>query len=188
MKEKVISRTIESTKASVVFFNTTDKKMFSVENIFSGKLAKEDILKIARKEETETVKAVFVDSVETDSKLYGMKESDFIAKAVVLDERTAKIDGEKLITRSIENSIVTYLAFNVSTMAMETKSVFFSGKVDEATALKELRTTETDTMKIVHVEKIESDSKLYAVKESVFLEYAFELPPRMANDEKETEA
>lgn len=187
MKEKIISRTIESTKATVLFFNAEDKKMFPVENVFSGKLSKEDVLKIARKEETDTIKAVFVDSVEVQSKLYGMKESDFIAKAVVLDDRTAKLDGEKLITRSIENSIVSYLAFNVSTMTMETRKVFFSGKIDKATALKELRSDETDTMKIVDVSSIESDSNLYAVKESVFLEYAFELPPR-SNNEKEEEA
>lgn len=187
MKEKVISRTIESTKATVLFFNAEDKKMFPVENVFSGKLSKEDVLKIARKEETESIKAVFVDSVETESKLYGMKESDFISKAVVLDDRTARLDGEKLITRSIENSIVSYLAFNVSSMAMETRKAFFSGKVDKATALKELRNDETDSIKIVDVSGIESDNKLYAVKESVFLEYAFELPSR-TNTEKEEEA
>ena len=187
MKEKIISRTIESTKATVLFFNAEDKKMFPVENVFSGKLSKEDILKIARKEETETIKAVFVESVESDSKLYGMKESDFISKAVVLDDRTAKLDGEKLITRSIENTKVSYLAFNVSTMTMETKQQFFSGKVDKTTALKELRSMETETVKIVDVSNLESYSKLYAVKESVFLEYAYELPPRM-NSEKEEEA
>ena len=187
MKEKVISRTIESTKATVLFFNAEDKKMYPVENVFSGKLSKEDVLKIARKEETEAIKAVFVDSVDTESKLYGMKESDFISKAVVLDDRTSKLDGEKLITRSIENSIVSYLAFNVLNMTMETKQVFFSGKVDKASALKELRNDETETMKIIDVTEIKSDSKLYAVKENTFLEYAFELPPR-TNNEKEEEA
>lgn len=187
MKEKIISRTIESTKATVLFFNAEDKKMFPVENVFSGKLSKEDVLKIARKEETEAIKAVYVDSVETESKLYGMKESVFIEKAIVLDDRTARLDGEKLITRSIENSIVSYLAFNVSTMAMETRKAFFSGKVDKATALKELRNDETESIKIVDVSGIESDNKLYAVKESVFLEYAYELPPR-TNTEKEEEA
>ena len=63
MKEKIISRTIESTKATVLFFNAEDKKMFPVEDVFSGKLSKEDVLKIARKEETESIKAWGGDTV-----------------------------------------------------------------------------------------------------------------------------
>ena len=109
-----------------------------------------------------------------------MKESVFIKNGFVLDERTVKVDGEKIITRSIESTIVTFNAFDVNKMQMTTGTEYFSGKVNVETALKTLRTMESDTFKIVRVEKVESDVKLYAVKESVFLEYSFELPPRMA--------
>lgn len=188
MKEKIISRTIESTTATILVFNAKENKLSEIVKSFSGNVNSEDILKNARKtEETEEQKIVMVKSIDVTSKLYGMKESQFIAKGFVLDERTAKVDGEKIITRSIESSIVHFKAFNVSKMEMVNATEYFSGKVNAENALKALRDVETEDIKIVMVDSVESDVKLYAIKESVFLEYAFELPPRM-NNEKEEEA
>ena len=187
MKEKIVSRTIESTKAVVSVFDVKNNKMYPIERIFSGKVNAEEALKICRKEETDEIKVVFVSNLETISKLYGLKESTFIEKGFQLDERTAKVDGEKIITRSIESTIVTFKGFDVRKMEMKTGTEYFSGKVNAETALKTLREMESDDFKVVMVEKVESDVKLYAIKESVYLEYAFELPPR-TTEEKEEEA
>ena len=181
MKEKIISRTMESTKANVVCFDVAKNAMVEKEYIFSGKMDKDAVLKTVRSmDETPEFIPTFTKECNVESKLYGMKESVFIKKGFVLDERTAKVDGEKIITRSIESTIVTFNAFDVNKMQMSTGTEYFSGKVTAETALKTLRTLESDTFKIVRVEKVESDVKLYAIKESVFLEYSFELPPRMA--------
>ena len=187
MKERVISRTIESTKATIVKFNKAENKLFDDEKIFSGKMSLDDAFKAARKEETSEYPVVMIKSVELTSKLYGMKENDFIQHGFILDERTAKVDGEKIITRSITASVVTFKAFDTSKMEMITKREYFSGKPTTDDALKTLRTMETDTMKVVMVEGIETVTNLYAIKESTFLEYAYELPPRMAQNEDENE-
>lgn len=187
MKEKIITRTIESTKAVVSVFDVKNNKMFSVERNFSGKVTAEEALKTCRKEETEEIKVVYVSNLESVSKLYGMKESVFITKGIVLDGRAAKIDGEKIITRSIESTIVTFKAFDVRKMEIKTATEYFSGKVNAESALKTLRDMESEELKIVMVEKVESDVKLYAMKETDFLDYAFELPPR-TTEEKEEEA
>ena len=187
MKEKTITRTIESTKAVVTVFDVKNNKMFSIDRNFSGKVTAEEALKTCRKEETEEIKVVYVSNLESVSKLYGMKESVFIAKGIILDGRAAKIDGEKIITRSIESTIVTFKAFDVRKMEMKTSTEYFSGKVTAETALKTLRDMESEELKIVMVEKVESDVKLYAIKETDFLDYAFELPPR-TTEEKEEEA
>ena len=188
MKEKIITRTIESTKATVSVFDVKNNKMFPIEKTFSGKVNSEEALKACRKEETDEIKVVFVSNLETISKLYGMKESVFIEKGFVLDERAAKVDGEKIITRSIESTIVSFKAFNVRKMSMESAIEYFSGKVNAETALKTLRDMESDDYKIVMVDSVKSDVKLYAIKESVFLEYGYELPPRAVESEKEEEA
>ena len=188
MKEKVISRTIESTTATILKYNAVESKLSDYVKTFSGNVSADDILKSARKtDETETDKILMVKSVEVTSKLYGMKESQFIAKGFALDERTAKVDGEKIITRSIESTIVHFKAFHVGKMELVNAKEYFSGKVTAENALKALREMETDDIKIAMVDSVESDVKLYAIKESVFLEYAYELPPRM-NNEKEEEA
>lgn len=187
MKEKVITSTIESTNAKVAVFDVASNKMYNIEKTFSGKVSKDDVLKVVRKEETEEIKVVMVVSVETESKLFGMKENDFIMHGFVMDERKPKVDGEKVITRSITASVVSYKAFDVAKAEMVTRREYFSGKPTEEVALKTLRDLETDTFKVVMVSGIETITNVYAVKESTFLEYAYELPPRCVNDEKEEE-
>ena len=68
MKEKIISRTIESTTATILVFNAKENKLSEIVKSFSGNVNAEDILKNARKtEETEEQKIVMVKSLDMQS-------------------------------------------------------------------------------------------------------------------------
>ena len=83
-----ITRTITTTTADILCIDTSTEQTF-VETVTFGNTfkANSDILKAARKRlNSETVQAISVKNVTTDSKLYGIDEDFFLAHAEVIEK------------------------------------------------------------------------------------------------------
>lgn len=93
-KEKLVTRTVISTKATVLLYNTTTKEMHEEDFTFSGSIKKDVTIENKVKKELEasgrfSEKVVSVlSSVDIDA-LYVIAESDFIAHATRYDSREA---------------------------------------------------------------------------------------------------
>lgn len=87
-KPAMVTRTIESTKATILCLNVETGTPENKEVVLSGTFKdNEAILKSAKKViETETLKAVHVNSATVETALYGMSEQEFIAVAKILGE------------------------------------------------------------------------------------------------------
>lgn len=95
-KERMVTRTIELNKFTVLTVNTDTAEVLRVDYT-TGALSGADPLKaIKAQHETETYKLVSIVSHEYTTVLYGMPESDFIAHATPLPPRTAQKAGETL--------------------------------------------------------------------------------------------
>ena len=97
-KEKMITRTIESTKYTVMCVNPEENTCYDTEVTFSG--SREDSSAISALNETFKSNnsnhiAIMVKSAETIETLYGMPESFFMAYAVVLPPRGTKKETEE---------------------------------------------------------------------------------------------
>lgn len=92
MREKMITRTIISTRVEMVSLNleTMQPSIGSIELPIDTEDEKL-LLKIAKKGyETDTIKIVSVKFLEKREKLYGMTENDFLYYSVELDPITRK--------------------------------------------------------------------------------------------------
>lgn len=93
-KEKLVTRTVISTKAIVLLYNTTTKETHEESFTFSGSIKKDVTIENKVKKELEasgrfSEKVVSVlSSVDIDA-LYAITESDFIAHATRYDSREA---------------------------------------------------------------------------------------------------
>ena len=93
-KEKLVTRTVISTKANVLLYNTTTKETHEEFFTFSGSIKKDVTIENKVKKELEasgrfSEKVVSVlSSVDIDA-LYAITESDFIAHAIRYDSREA---------------------------------------------------------------------------------------------------
>ena len=87
-KDKMITRTIESTVATCVTFNLADMKS-AIENIEVAGTYKdsEAVLKAVKAYESDYIKIVAVQSYEVKEVFYGMPESVFMQYAQVLPPR-----------------------------------------------------------------------------------------------------
>ena len=87
---------------------------------------------------------------------------------------------ERMVTRTITNT--TYKVMSVNTETCEVSILpYATGEefVDDEKALKFLRKKhETDTLKLVKIESIETTEQLYGMSEVEFMQYAKLLPPR----------
>lgn len=94
---------------------------------------------------------------------------------------------EKMVTRTIEKSVVTFMLVNVETAAVSNQELVLPGKMDAETAMKYAKKYfETDTIKFVSVVTIKTEETLYGMTEREFMEHAKVLPPRKVYDsEKE---
>lgn len=97
-KEKMITRTIESTKYVIMCVNPEVSACYDTEVIFSG--SRDDSAAISALNESlrfngSTHIAVMVKSAETIETLYGMPESIFMEHAVVLPPRGTKKEQEE---------------------------------------------------------------------------------------------
>ena len=90
-KEKLITRTIVSTKVNAKFFNLEDEAVFNSEMTFTGNLdekaAKNACIATIENNPNCGYTFIKVNSLETIEKLYGMPESMFLAYAVELPPR-----------------------------------------------------------------------------------------------------
>ena len=87
-KEKMVTRTIEETVATVMAINIDTAEVKHIDITIPGTFdTAEDILKAAKKQESATVKFVKVAAVAIHTYLYGMPESVFIKYATILPPR-----------------------------------------------------------------------------------------------------
>lgn len=93
-KEKMITRTIVQTTASVMTIDVTNSEVSIFETKIGGVYTDTELLKVLKKiYETDTYKLVYIESNTHEEILLGMTESQFIKYATVLP-RTKKA-GEK---------------------------------------------------------------------------------------------
>ena len=91
----MITRTIQTTKAKVLCLNIVENKPFE-QDVVLPRVYKDDahILKQAKKIiENESVKCVYINTVEVVETLYGMTEQKFIENADILPPRSTKTES-----------------------------------------------------------------------------------------------
>ena len=87
---------------------------------------------------------------------------------------------EKLITRTIESTVVSYKVFVVSKGQVDSCVTTLTGRMNEKDCAKVLtaKYENNNDRKFIMVEAIFVEEKLYGMPESIFMTYATELPPR----------
>ena len=86
---------------------------------------------------------------------------------------------ERMVTRTVELSIVKVMCLNTTTAQVETVSYEIGGLTDEKAILKAVKKLhETDTHKCVAIQSVEQKEILYGMPESEFIAHATILPPR----------
>ena len=104
MRTPMVTRTITTTKATVLCVNTESNEVthntFTMPRTF--KTDKKLLAAIKDKHETDTLKVVSLEKEEVENKIYGMTEEKFIESA---EELTAerKIAKEKTVNESEDN-------------------------------------------------------------------------------------
>lgn len=92
-KERMITRTITQTIATVMAIDVTNSEVSIFETKIGGTYADSDLLEALKKiHETDTYKLVHIESNTTEELLLGMTETDFIKYATVLPPRTKKVE------------------------------------------------------------------------------------------------
>lgn len=90
-REKLITRTIISTKANCKVFLINAQLVIDEDITFTGKLEGKELDNACReyyeKDNVNAIKFIMVNSVETIEKLYGVTESEFMAIAKELPPR-----------------------------------------------------------------------------------------------------
>lgn len=87
---------------------------------------------------------------------------------------------ERMITRTVTEVTVKVMCVNVETAQVEVVTHVLSGNYeDDNQILKTLKKLhETENYKLIKVEEVETNEKLYGMTEQQFIELAKELPPR----------
>lgn len=97
---------------------------------------------------------------------------------------------EKMITRTIETTVVSFKVFSVETANIIPLTVTMNGKQTVETAEKILReeyAKENSLTKFIMVDNVETSEELYGMPESVFMANAVKLPPRKNYTAQEVE-
>ena len=97
---------------------------------------------------------------------------------------------ERMITRTITDTVVVALCMNTETCEVS-RETYHCGNVgtDEKTLEKGLKEIfDTDNFKIVKIEEIKEDTRLYGMSETDFMENAVELDPETRKPLQETRA
>lgn len=93
---------------------------------------------------------------------------------------------ERMITRTINVTSVTFAVANMNTNAIETNSADIPGKLTADECLEYARKNlDTDYRKHVMVKDIQVNELLFGMPESTFMAYAKLLPPRKVYEENE---
>ena len=96
-RQPVVTRTFFVTIANVKFLHTVSGETFNDDVVLTKSYKNnQEILRAINKllkerENGELLKAIHINSTKNESRLYGMKESDFIVKAVLMKDRKQKI-------------------------------------------------------------------------------------------------
>lgn len=87
MRESMVTRTVLGTKVTVLALDTFTCETTDVTYEIGGRHTNDEKLlnKVRKEHDTEDFKIVKIVAVEPFEKRYGMKESDFIAHATVLE-------------------------------------------------------------------------------------------------------
>lgn len=87
MRESMVTRTVLGTKVTALVMDTNTCKPSNVTYNIGGQHANDEKLlnKVRKEHDTEDFKVVKIVAVEPFEKRYGMKETDFIASAFVLE-------------------------------------------------------------------------------------------------------
>lgn len=96
-RQPQVTRTIQTTEASVLYVNTVEGNTF-VKSVVLPRTYKDNkaILKVLAQMNTDdTMKPVHVISVHVQETLYGMPESKFIELAEELPPRGSKVDNDE---------------------------------------------------------------------------------------------
>ena len=91
-RQPMVTRTITTTKAKVLCLDLVNEQPFTKEVVLPRTYKDEKAMmkKLIPLVETETTKAVHVQSVEIQETLYGMTEQEFIEAAHILPPRATK--------------------------------------------------------------------------------------------------
>lgn len=86
---------------------------------------------------------------------------------------------ERMVTRTVEQTTAEVMCLNVETAEVTIESYTIGGTPTESELLKKLRKMyETETFKLVAIQKIETDTLLLGMTEEDFIRHAKVLPPR----------
>ena len=86
---------------------------------------------------------------------------------------------ERMVTRTINETVVEIMALDVTTANVEIKTYRLSGIFTDEEALKKCKKMyETEIFKLVHVESNRTTEVLYGMLEDDFIRYAEVLPSR----------
>lgn len=89
-KEKMITRTIVTTRAVIMAFNLDTNEVITLNESYIGDLSDKDIEKKFAIDYDNSAKFLKLVNAEKCSKLYGISEKDFLENAVELDSETRK--------------------------------------------------------------------------------------------------
>ena len=84
----------------------------------------------------------------------------------------------EMVTRTMDWTRVEVMTLNIETAEVGYKTVTLSGHKDTDTALKHVKTLDTDTLKHVSITGIETGATLYGMTVQEFMKLAKPLPPR----------
>lgn len=85
----------------------------------------------------------------------------------------------KMVTRTMEKTIVEVMMVNIDTADVTTMTFNIIGKYTDVELLSKLKELyETDNIKLVHIVSNECKEILMGMSEEDFAKYAEELPPR----------
>ena len=91
---------------------------------------------------------------------------------------------EKMITRTVSATVVTVMAVEMATAKAFTTQFTLTGNFkDNADILKAIKKNDTDEIVYAAIVSMETKETLYGMPESVFMQYAQELPPRKAQEQ-----
>ena len=89
-RERMVTRTINETTVNVMVLDVTTANVTIQPFKLSGTFTTDEALKACKKRyDTDTIKLVYVDSMEETEILYGMPEDEFMKYAKVLPPRQA---------------------------------------------------------------------------------------------------
>ena len=86
---------------------------------------------------------------------------------------------ERMITRTIEFAVVEVMTVDTETANVQVQEFICQPQKDNEKYLKALKKIyETETHKLVAINKVELETQLYGMSEADFLLFAEKLPPR----------